>query len=150
MGTSDRAAADAYTRSMEESRMKQIARDRMIDSALWALSGLFILVFIGLALGPPPQSPPFSLADKMFHAAGSAAIAGSLLLVAVWRPVRGKGPFPSAAAMIVIGTVAFGVAIEVAQQLVSRSAEVLDAFADLLGVTAALVVWALMRLQSSS
>jgi VanZ family protein len=71
----------------------------------------------------------------------------SMLLAAVWAPVRGEGRFPSAALAITAVAFTFGVAIEVVQgPLPERDADILDALANALGALTALVLWTFWRI----
>ncbi len=113
---------------------------------LWFASIALLAATFVLSLGPaPPGLNAFPASDKVVHAAGYAALTGCWLLAAVWRPGRGAGPFPRAAWLVVAAAVVLGSGIEVGQHFVDRSADPLDALADIAGVLAALWAWTSLR-----
>lgn len=118
----------------------------LVDAALWWVSlGLLAATFL-LSLGPaPPGLKAFFASDKVIHAAGYAALTGSWLLAAVWRPGRGDGPFPRAARIVVFGAIVLGAAIEVAQHFVDRTADPFDALADAGGALLTLWLWGVLK-----
>jgi hypothetical protein len=124
---------------------------RVVDGGLWALSmGLLMATFV-LSLGPaPPGLNSFLASDKLIHAAGYAALAGSWLLAAVWRPGRGDGPFPRAAWTVAVGAAVLGAGMEVGQHFVHRHADPLDALADLGGILAAAWTWMALRRRAAA
>jgi VanZ family protein len=88
-----------------------------------------------------------SFSDKVGHYIAYTALNMSLLLAAVWAPVRGEGRFSWAALPITLIAFGFGVAIEIVQgPLPERDAELLDALANAGGAITALVLWSLWRL----
>lgn len=104
-----------------------------------------------LSLGPaPPGLNAFFASDKLVHAAGYAALAGSWLLAAVWRPGRGDGSFPRAARIVVSGAIVLGAAIEVAQHFVDRTADPFDALAGAGGALLALWLWGVLKRRTGS
>lgn len=121
--------------------------DRAIDAALWASGVLFAGVTLVYSLVvTPPQGGAFAVSDKSLHIASYFATSMCLLLAAVWRPGRGDGPLPSWGLRGAVALVAIGAAIEVLQAAFTpRQAEFADVLADLLGVSAALVVHAAFR-----
>jgi VanZ family protein len=113
---------------------------------VWAAALALLAATFVLSLGPaPPGLDAFFASDKVVHAAGYAALTGSWLLAAVWRPGRGDGPFPRAAWLVVMCAVVLGAGIEVGQHFVDRSADPFDALADAGGALAALWVWTAVR-----
>ena len=121
--------------------------DRLIDATLWAAGVLFAgITLVYSLLVVPPQGGAFAVSDKSLHIASYFATGMCLLLAAVWRPGRGDGPFPTWALRGAVALVAIGAAIEVLQGLfTSRHAEIADVVADLIGVSAALLVHGLIR-----
>ena len=117
-------------------------RSRLIDTLLWAASGvLFVLSFV-LSWGPPPTfGPRFDWADKLWHLLGYATLCSTLLLAAVWRPGRGPGRFAWAGwrmALLVLGVAWL---TEALQGPFGRDVELLDAVADLAGVMLGFLAW---------
>ena len=121
------------------------AISRAVDAVLWtaALAVLGAVVF--LSVGPGGPRTGIFAADKLWHALSSAALTGSWLLAAAWRPGRGPGRFPGAALSIVVGAAVLGGVLELLQGIVGRSADPLDWLADVAGITGALGAWVLLR-----
>ena len=121
--------------------------DRAIDAALWAGGLLFAGITLAYSLVVvPPQTDAFAISDKSLHVASYFATCLCLLLAAVWRPGRGDGPFPMWGLRGAVALVASGAAIEFIQgAFTSRQAELADVLADLIGVSAALVLHGLLR-----
>jgi hypothetical protein len=118
----------------------------VVDVLLWCAALGWVAATIAYSLGPAPQAlNAFPLADKVLHAIAYAGITLLWLLAAVWRPGRGPGPIPEDGAAVVICAVLLGVAIEVAQHFVDRSADMLDGVADAVGALVGLAVWAAIR-----
>jgi VanZ family protein len=129
-----------------EAPPRRAALRGMVDTALWAVSVALLVATFVLSLGPaPPGLNAFFASDKLIHAAGYAALTGSWLLAAVWRPGRGDGPFPRATRLVVIGAMVLGTGIEVGQHFVDRSADPLDALADAGGILVALWAWTALK-----
>jgi VanZ family protein len=119
---------------------------RVLDAALWSIAvGLLAATFVLSLDVAPPGLNTFFASDKLIHAAGYAALAGSWLLAAVWRPGRGIGTFPHAAWAIVLGAVVLGAGIEVGQRFVHRNADPFDVLADAGGVLVAAWAWVALR-----
>jgi VanZ family protein len=113
---------------------------------LWGLSLAILVVILVFSWATKPPLSSFSLTDKIGHALAYAALAGTLLLAAVWRPGRGPGPFPRAAVLILGGAVVFGGIAELGQGLFfHRDASFRDLLIDGAGVLAAYAVWRLME-----
>jgi VanZ family protein len=115
---------------------------RLIDAALWTVSlALLVLSFLFSWGSPLGLGPDVDWLDKLWHFSGYGALCGTLLLVAVWRPGRGAGRF-SGTGLPVAGLV-LGVALitEALQGPFGRDAELLDAVADLAGVSGAFLAW---------
>ena len=121
---------------------------RTLDVVLWALSTALALAIAVFSLGPqgPPRGFPFQ--DKLFHGLAYWALTGSLLLVAVWRPGRGRGRFPGSAPLVAAGVLGFGILLEVGQAVGpfgARTGDVVDVLADGVGIAAAVTGWRFVR-----
>lgn len=123
------------------------AMGQAVDVALWTLSGSLLVASVALSLVPDPEVLyELDLSDIALHVLGYSALTGSCLLAAVWRPGRRRGGFPGAGVAIVVGALALGLALELAQGFVpSRSADWRDALANALGITLAWIGWRLIR-----
>lgn len=117
-------------------------REKLIDAGLW-LSCLFLTVTIVVtSLASPPAAMSFPGADKLYHFGSYLLLTLLLLLAAVWRPGRGSGALPDKGMVVLVGAVTLGIVLELGQLLVSeRSAHIFDAVANMVGVTAAWIVW---------
>jgi hypothetical protein len=119
----------------------------VIDVGLWALTvacagATFWFSFVA----PPPGADLFSGADKVGHAVAYFATTLSFLFAAVWRPVRGPGPFPHLKLWFAFAAIAGGAVIEILQGMTaSRSAQALDLVAEAVGTASALLVHTLVR-----
>ncbi|MGH9169086.1 MAG: hypothetical protein ACRD02_14785 [Acidimicrobiia bacterium] len=118
------------------------AGSRLVDAALWGASFvLFVLSFV-LSWGAPPDiGPEFDWIDKAWHILGYGALAGMLLLAAVWRPGRGDGRLPRAALVVPLTVLALAWATEALQAPFGRDADPTDALADLAGIGIAFTIW---------
>jgi VanZ family protein len=122
----------------------------MLDILLWLLVAImaFIVVYTSVTSAGDGSLP---LSDKLLHYLAYTGLTMSMLLAAVWAPVRGEGRFPTAPIFIVIIAFMFGVGIEVVQgPIPERDAELLDALANAAGAVTALALWSLWRLSVSS
>lgn len=116
------------------------------DLLLWTVAIACTALTLGFSLIPPPTMAASTMSDKPWHFLAYFFSVGSLLLAAVWRPGRGEGRFPRAAAPIVGVAVAVGVGLELIQgTLPNRQMELADGVANTLGVLAALGAWAVLR-----
>jgi VanZ family protein len=116
-----------------------------VGIALWAVVGVILLVTIILSIGP---NPPFDsdVIDRLEHGLDYAVLTAVLLLAAVWRPGYGHARFPNGAAVVLGLVFVLGGAIELAQGAwFTRTPDLLDLAANVLGSTAALTGWALLR-----
>jgi VanZ family protein len=123
----------------------------LTDAVLWAMTLMIGGLIVFFSIGPQPSLPPFGYSDKAAHGFAYAALTLTLLLVAVWRPVRGPGRFTTASIPIVVATVAAGAALEVLQGgLFQRDPELLDWLAEVVGVGAAVVAWRALRREEAA
>ena len=123
--------------------------DRLIDVGLWTLSAIEVCTVVIFSVGPHPPLPSFTWADRVAHALAYCVLTVTLLLAAVWRPRRGIGRFPTAAALIVGAVMLLGILLEGAQSLTEgRSPSLLDAIANAAGVGAAAAGWGVLRRRS--
>jgi VanZ family protein len=117
----------------------------LLDAFLWFLV-VVMAVFVVWTSVKPPSGEPFPISDKVLHYLAYTGLTFSMLLAAVWAPVRGAGRFPTASILITLLAFFFGVAIEIVQgPLPGRDAELLDALANAGGALTALALWTAMR-----
>jgi VanZ family protein len=120
----------------------------VVDAIFWAIP--LVLLLFGAFRALQPETEGLRL-DLLHHGLGSAAISFSLLMAAVWRPVRGDGFYPHGQ-WWVVGTVALmGVLIEGIQVFIGDSAFVSraslrDLAIDLFGALFGWALWKLLRL----
>lgn len=118
----------------------------LLDALLWALVGLMAIVVVYTSVQAPGDGS-LPVSDKLLHFLAYTGLTMSMLLAAVWAPVRNEGRFPTAPLAIVVLAIFFGVAIEVVQgPLPERDAELLDAFANAGGALTALLLWMAWRM----
>ena len=128
----------------------QLSRRRLIDLFLWALVVVMALLVVYTSVTAPGDGS-IPVSDKLMHYLAYTGLTTSMLLAAVWAPVRGEGRFPTSPLIIVAIASMFGVGIEVVQgPLPSRDAELLDALANTAGAITALFVWSLWRSSADS
>jgi VanZ family protein len=113
-------------------------------SALWLLSAGILISVVLLSLGPDPDVTS-GLWQTVGHAVGYGLLTVSLLLAASSSSGRAHRPLRYRAVPIVAATIGLGVLIEVAQHLMGRDADPLDALANATGVLIALGAWLLLR-----
>ena len=114
-----------------------------VDNALRAGSVILALAIVGFSLGPAPEDPTFELSDKLIHGLAYFSQTLAVLLAWVGRPGRFAQPFQVAVSTTLV-IVAGGLFIELAQSLVSRETEALDALANMVGAGLGLAVWSLL------
>ena len=114
-----------------------------VDKALQVGSVVLALAILGFSLGPAPEEATFELSDKLIHAFAYFAQTLAVLLAWVGRPGRFTQPLQMAVSATLI-IVAGGLFIELAQSLVSRETEALDALANTLGAGLGLAIWSLL------
>lgn len=122
----------------------------MLDRLLWLIVFVLAFVVIYTSTAPPSGDPP-PLSDKLLHYLEYAALTLSVLLAALWAPIRGVGRFRISPLAVVLLVFVFGLAIEVVQApLPERDAEILDALANGGGALSALIAWTLLRVASEN
>jgi VanZ family protein len=114
-----------------------------VDKALRAGSVVLALAIVAFSLGPAPEDPSIVISDKLIHGLAYFSQTLSVLLAWVGRPGRFAQPFQVAVSMTLVIVVG-GLFIELAQSLVSRETEALDALANTLGAGLGLTVWSLL------
>ncbi|MPZ91368.1 MAG: hypothetical protein GEU68_07035 [Actinobacteria bacterium] len=114
-----------------------------VDGVLRAGSIALALVIVALSLGPAPEDPALDISDKAIHGLAYFSLTLALLLAWVGRPGRLAQPLQVALAVTLV-VVSGGLLVELAQSLVSRQTEFLDALANALGAGLALGLWALV------
>ncbi|HEY3209182.1 MAG TPA: hypothetical protein VGL18_05240 [Actinomycetota bacterium] len=118
------------------------AKSRLLDLALWGASFFLLVLSFVLSWGPPPQfGPRFDWSDKAWHLLGYGALCGTLLLAAVWRPGRGGGRFGGTGLGVAVLVLVVAWSTEALQAPFHRDVQLLDALADLAGVTAGFLTW---------
>jgi VanZ family protein len=118
----------------------------LLDLFLWFLVVVMAVLVVYTSVTTPGDGG-LPLSDKVMHYLAYTGLTLSMLLAAVWAPVRGQGRFPTAPIGIAVLAFLFGVGIEVVQgPLPERDAELLDAIANAAGAATALVVWTLWRM----
>ena len=121
----------------------------VLEVLLWSLVAVMTFVVVYTSVTPPSGDPIGW--DKMFHFLGYAGLTMSLLLAAVWAPVRGEGYFPTAPIAVFVAACGFGALIELIQgPIPGRDADIKDIFANTLGAITALVVWLFVRMAFES
>jgi len=147
------------------------SRDARTDAVLWAAAVVCIALTLWWSLVQLPPARPFFRSlwwalwslpserhlfrffDKLEHGLAYYVTCLLLLLVAVWRPGRGDGPFARWGAWVLVGLIAAGGAIELLQSLTGRDAQLGDWIAEIIAVAlawatvAALRVWSRRREQ---
>ena len=114
-----------------------------VDNALRVGSVILALAIVSFSLGPAPEDPTFELSDKLIHGLAYFSQTLAVLLAWVGRPGRFAQPFQVAVSTTLV-IVAGGLFIELAQSLVSRETEALDALANMMGAGLGLAVWSLL------
>ncbi len=125
----------------------QPANAPTVDVALWVLTVLCALATVWFSFFQgPPGGNAFPGADKAGHALAYFATLLSFLFAGVWRPGRGDGPFPKFAPWAAALAVGGGIAIEILQGMTAtRTSDVRDVLAEVVGALAALWVHAYVR-----
>ena len=114
-----------------------------VDKVLQAGSVVLALAIVGFSLGPAPEEPTIDVSDKLIHGIAYFSQTLAVLLAWVGRPGRFTQPFQMAVSTTLV-IVAGGLFIELAQSLVSRQTEALDALANTLGAGLGLALWSLL------
>lgn len=117
----------------------------LLDAFLWFL----VLIMFGVVVYTSLKTPSGSdlpISDKVLHYVAYSGLTASVLLAAVWAPLRGEGRFPRLPVPITLLAIGVGVAIEVLQgPLPGRDADLFDAVANAGGAVTALGGWMLLR-----
>jgi hypothetical protein len=122
------------------------ARSQLIDTLLWVVAFILLVLSFVLSWGPPrPFGPRFGWDDKTWHLLGYGGLCASLLLAAVWRPGRGPGRFPRASWHVALLVLGVAWLTEALQGPFGRDVELLDAVADLAGVAVGFATWTTLR-----
>jgi VanZ family protein len=128
----------------------QQPRRQALDLFLWALVVVMAVLVVYTSVSAPGDGS-LPLSDKVLHYLAYTGLTMSMLLAAVWAPMRGDGRFPAAPLLIATVASLFGVAIEIVQgPLPERDAELLDALANAAGAVTALVLWTVWRMAALS
>ena len=114
-----------------------------VDKALQAGSVVLALTIVAFSLGPSPEEPTFDISDKVIHGIAYFSQTLAVLLAWVGRPGRYTQPFQVAVSTTLV-IVAGGLFIELAQSLVSRETEALEALANTLGAGLGLALWSFL------
>jgi VanZ family protein len=123
-------------------------RIRGLDAILWILAFFTAGLTIWLSLGPtPPGTSAFPDADKVWHSLAYFVTTSLLLLAAVWRPGRGRGPFPRMEWLLPAAMLMAGALIEYAQArfTTTRKGELADWLAEVAGVLLAVALNRVLR-----
>jgi VanZ family protein len=117
-------------------------RGELSEGLLWGLVSVFVIADVVLSLLPTSEaSDPLNTRDKLVHMLAYGVLVLLLLFALVWRPTRGYGRWPEAAAAVLFGVLAFGAALELLQLLVGRDASMPDVVANAIGGIAGLYLW---------
>ena len=128
----------------------QAPQRQPLEFFLWSLVVVMAVLVVYTSVNAPGDGS-LPLSDKLLHYIAYTGLTTSMLLAAVWAPVRGVGRFPNSSLAIVIIASLFGVAIEIVQgPLPERDAELLDALANAAGAITALLVWSRWRSMGSA
>ena len=138
-------------------------REARIDVFLWAATCVcaFVTLWWSLAQLPPARelfralwwslvSLPserhlFRFFDNIEHGLAYFVTSLLLLLVAVWRPGRGDGPFAKWGVWVPVALIALGGAIELLQSHIGRDAQMGDWVAEIIAVALAWATVAALR-----
>ena len=129
-----------------------LRNERAIDVLLWGLAVASAGLTLWLSLGPvPPGTGSFPGADKAFHGSAYFVTTSLILFAAVWRPVRGPGPFARFAPALIAVIVSSGLVVEILQSMLTakRETELGDWLADAVGALMALVAHGVVRRRSA-
>ena len=81
----------------------------------------------------------------MLHPLSYAVLTLIYLIVAVWDPWTGPHKWPRGAPIVVAAVICGGIALELAQMLTPRGAELSDIAGNLVGVTVGTIAWTVLR-----
>ena len=121
----------------------------LLDAFLWFLVLVMLVVVVHTSLKTPADEG-FPISDKILHFLAYTGLTTSILLAAVWAPLRGEGRFRDAPGPITLVAFSVGVAVEVVQgPLPERDADLVDAIANGAGAVTALAAWRMLRTAST-
>ncbi len=114
-----------------------------IDAAIWAAALGATALTLWYSLG---SVPPAHGSDKDLHALAYFVDTLAVLLAVVWRPGRRAGRLDGWGPVVVVGILALGGLIELAQGgFAQRDAQLSDWFADAVGIGAAWLLFGSLR-----
>ncbi|HEX3300801.1 MAG TPA: hypothetical protein VHW68_11910 [Actinomycetota bacterium] len=143
------------------------SREDRIDVGLWAAAFLCVCVTLWWSLvelpparetfralwwslvSLPSERHLFRFFDKVEHGLAYFVTSLLLLLVAVWRPGRGDGPFARWGVWVPVALIAAGGAIELVQSHLGRDAQMGDWVAEIVAVALAWATMAALRAWSA-
>jgi VanZ family protein len=143
------------------------SRENKIDVVLWAAAFVCISVTLWWSLvqvpparemfralwwslvSLPSERHLFRFFDKVEHGLAYFVTSLLLLLVAVWRPGRGDGPFARWGVWVPVALIAAGGAIELVQSHLGRDAQMGDWVAEIVAVGLAWATMAALRAWSA-
>jgi peptidoglycan/LPS O-acetylase OafA/YrhL len=119
--------------------------NRPATAVTWIAVIAALSAVVVFSLGPDPFPDLGSgigpaIVERIPHAVAYAALTGLILLA--WRPRRREGRRWLRVAMLSVGMLAIGVALELGQAVVDRDADPYDVLANAAGVGVAVGVWA--------
>jgi VanZ family protein len=114
-----------------------------VDGVLRAGSVVLTLGIVVLSLGPAPEERTIEISDKVIHGLSYFSLTLAVLLAWVGRPARPAQPL-RIALWVTLVIVSGGGLVELAQTLVSRQTEALDALANTAGAGLALGLWTVL------
>lgn len=120
----------------------------VVDAVFWAIP--LVLLLFGAFRALQPETSGLRL-DLLHHGLGSAAVSFSLLMAAVWRPVRGEGFYARGHWWVVGVVMLLGVLIELIQVFVGESkpgspSSLRDLAIDSFGAVFGWALWKLLQL----
>jgi hypothetical protein len=120
------------------------ARPTAIDVAIWMAALAALVATLWYSFGASLRADRLLGSDKVAHAVAYAVDTLLLLFAVVWRPGRPQA-LVAWTVPILLGVATLGAVIEFAQDAVGRDADPLDWIADLVGIAAAAIIFAMLR-----